>query len=98
DAGRERLSDVLAAQVEAVRQPVDLERDACRERELEDAVEVERVLRPAADVAALWMAEAAHVRAPQRLLDALRQFPPWHALAAVDARLHPFELGERRVR
>ena len=51
DAGRERLADVLAAQVEPVRQAVDLERDALLERDLERALEVERVLGPAADVA-----------------------------------------------
>ena len=40
------------------------------------------------------MAEAAHVRVAQRLLDALGHLPPRHPLAAVDARLHPVELGE----
>ena len=39
---------------------VDLERDVVLERDREDAVEVERVLGPAADVAALRVAEAAH--------------------------------------
>ena len=38
-------------QVEPVRQAVDLERDAVLERDLEDALEVERVLGAAADVA-----------------------------------------------
>ena len=42
---RERLADVLAAEVEPGGEAVDLERDAVLERDLEDALEVERVLR-----------------------------------------------------
>ena len=90
----QRVADVLAAQVEAVGQPVDLDRDALLERDLEHALEVEGVLRPAADEPAGRVAEAAHVRVAQRLLDALGHLAPRHALAAVDARLHPVELGE----
>ena len=40
------------------------------------------------------VAEAADVRVAQRLLDALGHLPPRHPLAAVDAGLHPVELGE----
>ena len=64
------------------------------ERDLEHAVEVERVLGTAIDVAARRVAEAANVRVSQRLLDALGHLPPWHPLAAVDARLDPVELRE----
>ena len=96
-AGAQRVADVLAAQVEPVGQAVDLERDALLERDLEHALEVERVLRPAVDEPARRMAEAAHVRVAQRLLDALRHLPPRHPLPAVHARLHPVELGEHVV-
>ena len=67
------------------------------ERDLEHALEVERVLRPAADDPARRMAEAAHVRVAQRLLDALGHLPPRHPLPAVHAGLHPVELGEHVV-
>ena len=52
DAGAQRVADVLAAQIEPEREAVDLERDPLLERDLEDPVEVERVLGPAVDVAA----------------------------------------------
>ena len=45
----QRVADVLAAQVEPVGQPVDLERDALLERDLVDALEVDRVLGAAVD-------------------------------------------------
>ena len=70
-AGAQRVADVLAAEVEAGGEAVDLERDAVLERDLEDALEVEGVLRAAADEPARRVAEAAHVRVAQRLLDAL---------------------------
>src|SRR2546421_12944921 len=40
------------------------------------------------------MAEAAHVRAAQRLLDAFGQLSPRHPLTAVDACLYPLEFCE----
>ncbi len=43
------------------------------------------------------MAEAAHGGVAQRLLDALGQLTPRHALPAVHARLHPVEFGEHLV-
>ena len=43
------------------------------------------------------MAEAADVRVAERLLDARGHLAPRHPLAAVDARLHPVELGEHVV-
>ena len=67
------------------------------ERDLEDALEVERVLGAAADEPARRVAEAAHVRVAQRLLDALGHLASRHPLAAVHARLHPVELGEHVV-
>src|SRR6202020_2094148 len=59
-AGTQRVADVLAAEVEPVGEPVDLQGHALLECDLEHLVEVERVLGPAVDVAPLWMAEAAH--------------------------------------
>ena len=44
--------DVVARQIEAVGQAVDLERDARLERDLDRALEIERVLRPVSDQAA----------------------------------------------
>jgi hypothetical protein len=44
------------------------------------------------------MAEATDVRVPHRLHRPLRQLANGHALASVDARLHPVELGEDIVR
>ena len=90
----QRVADVLAAEVEPGGEAVDLERDAVLERDLEHALEVERVLRPAVDEPARRVAEAAHVRVAQRLLDALGHLAPRHPLPAVHARLDPVELGE----
>jgi len=47
---------VLAAKVEAVGEAVDLECDTFLERDSEDPLQVEGVLRPPIDVAALWVA------------------------------------------
>ena len=85
---------MLAAQVEPGGQAVDLERDPVLERDLVHPLEVERVLRPAADEPARRMAEAAHVGVAQRLLDALGHLRARHPLAAVHAGLDPVELGE----
>jgi hypothetical protein len=43
-SGAQSVADVLAAEVEPGREAVDLERDILLERELEDTLEVERVL------------------------------------------------------
>src|ERR671919_3188339 len=85
---------MLPTEVEAVGEPVDLERDSFLERQLEHALQVERVLRPPVDVPALRMAEAADVRVSQRLLDTLRHLPPRHSLPPVHACLYPLELRE----
>ena len=84
DPGPHGVADVLGAQVEAEREPVDLQRDVVLERDLEDPVEVERVLGPAVDVAPLGMAEAADVRvggAPRARGRSSRgrgiRWPPW---------------------
>ena len=66
-AGFGRCAHVLVAEVQPVRQPVHLERDACLERDLEGALEVERVRRPVADQAAGRMAEAPDRRVAHRL-------------------------------
>ena len=46
-AGAQRFAHVLAAEVEAVREAVDLERDSFLEGDLEYALQVEGVLRAA---------------------------------------------------
>ena len=96
-AGAQRVANVLAAEVEPVGQAVDLERHAFLARDLVDPLEVERVLRPAVDDPALRVAEAAHVRVAQRLLDALGLLAPRQPLPAVHARLDPVELGQHVV-
>ena len=68
------------------------------ERDREHPLEVQRVLRPPADDPARRMAQAAHVRVAQRLLDARGHLPPRHPLPAVDAGLHPVELAPARRR
>ena len=90
----QRVADVLAAEVQAGREAVDLERDAALDRERVDAVQVQRVLRAAGDEPARRMAQAPHMRIAQRLLDPPGHRLPRHPLAAVDARLHPVELRE----
>ena len=83
-----------AAEVEARSRPVHLERDALLERDSVDVIEVEGVLRAAADQPARCVAEAAHVGIAQRRLHAPGHLLSRHALAAVHARLHPVELGQ----
>ena len=95
--GAQRVADVLAAQVEPGGQAVDLERDPLLERDRVDPLEVDGVLGPAADQPPRRMAEAAHVRVAQRLLDAPGHLRPRHPLPAVHARLDPVELGEHVV-
>ncbi len=95
--GGDRLGDVGPAEVEPRRQAVDLERDAALDGERVGAVEVERVLRPAADHPPGRVAEAADVGVVERGLDAGGHLRAWHPLAAVDARLHPVELRQHVV-
>src|SRR4051794_6532451 len=83
----QRFAYVLPAQVQPGGESVDLDRDAMFARDLEDALEVERVLRAAADDAAQGMAQAAHGGVAQRLLHAPRQLVAGHALPAVHAGL-----------
>ena len=85
---------VDVAQVEPVRQAVHLQRHSLLERDLDQAIDVELVLGPAVDVPALRVRETGDVRVAQRLLDPLRLVALRQALAAVDARLHPIQLGE----
>ncbi len=85
---------MLAVEVQAGGEPVDLERDVVLARDLDHALEVERVLRSAADDPAQRMAQAAHGGMAQRLLDAPRQLGARHPLAAVHAGLDPVEPGE----
>ena len=94
DARAQRVADVLAAKIESGGQAVDLQRDPVLERDGEHALEVERVLGPAGDEPARRMAEAAHVGIAQRRQDTLRHLGLRHPLSAVDARLHPVELGQ----
>src|SRR3954453_5758115 len=65
-AGGERVADMLAAQVEAVREAVDLERDPLLQRHLVDALQIEGVLGTPVDVAALRVAETADVGVAER--------------------------------
>ena len=88
---------MVAGQVEPGREAVDLERDAVRDRDLVDAVEVEGVLGTAADDAPLRVAEAAHRGMFQRRDHAAGQLLPRHPLPAVDAGLDPVELGQHIV-
>ena len=94
NAGSQRLADVLATQIEAWGEAVDLDRDSLLERDLEDPLEVDRVLGTAVDIAAGRVAEATHVRVEQRLLDTPRHLGRGHPLATVDAGLNPVELSE----
>ena len=95
--GGDRLGDVGPAEVEPRRQAVDLERDAALDGERVGAVEVERVLRPAADHPPGRVAEAADVGVVERRLDAGGHLRARHPLAAVDARLHPVQLRQHVV-
>ena len=70
---------------------------SCRERDLDRALQVERVLGPVADQPPGWMAETAHGRVTHRLDDARGQLLPGRALAGVQRELHPVELGEHVV-
>ena len=88
---------MLVAQVEPVGQAVHLERDAGLERDLDHALQVERVRRPVPDQPAGRMAEAAHRRMPHRLGHLARQRRALLALARVEAELHPVELGQHVV-
>jgi hypothetical protein len=83
---------VIAAKVEAVWEPVYLERDSFVERDVKHPLQVEGILRPPVADTALRMAEAAHVGVAQRLLDTLGHLRPRHALTGVHACLDPVEL------
>ncbi len=97
DAGGERLADMDAAQVEAVGQPVHLERDTGRERRLERALEVERVLGAMPDQAPRRMAETAGCWVLHRVDHAGGELPPWRPLSGVERELNPVELCEHVV-
>ena len=58
---------MLAAEIEPVGQPVYLQRDSGLECDLEDLIEIERVLRAVVDDPPLRVAETANVRVPHRL-------------------------------
>ena len=97
DAGLPREADVLVAQVEPGRQPVHLDRAALLGEPGEDGLEVDRVRRAVVDQPPGRVAEAADVGRVERGQHALRQLLARAALAAVDARLHPVELGQQVV-
>jgi hypothetical protein len=97
DAGLDAQPDVLALEVEAVGEPVDLERRSRLERDLDDALEVDRVRRPPSDEPPGRVAERAHGRVAQRLDDPRRQHLPLLALPGVDASRDPVELGKHVV-
>ena len=78
-------------------QPVHLDRAALLGEPGEDGLEVDRVRRPVVDQPPGRVAEAADVGRVQRGQHALGQLLARAALAGVDARLHPVELGQQVV-
>ena len=96
--GRERVAHVAGGEIEPVREPVHLDRHARLQRDLEDLLEIERVLRPVVEDPALRVRETARSRMAHRLEHALRERLPAPALARVEADLHPVELREHVVR
>src|SRR5438105_8282606 len=96
-AGFDGETHLLVPQVEPVRQPVRLERDALGERDLEHALQHQRVGRPVVDDPSLRVAEAAHGGMAHRLDDLLRQPVCVLSLSRVERELHPLELRERVV-
>src|SRR5215211_118385 len=89
---------MLSAEIKAIGKAIDFERDSLLQRNFEYALQVQRILRTAVDIAALRVAEATHVRITERLLNPLSHLPPRHPLSTMDARLYPLELGEDVVR
>ena len=88
---------MLVAQVEPGRQAVHLDRAALLGEPREDGLEVDRVRRAVVDQPPGRVAEAADVGRVERGEHALGQLLARRALAAVDARLHPVELGQQVV-
>ena len=88
---------VRSGEDEPVREAVHLDRHAGLERDLEDAVEVERVLRPVVEDPPLRVREARCCRMPHRLEHALGDRLPARTLPRVQADLQPVELGEHVV-
>ena len=86
-----------ADEVEPVRQAVHLQRDARLERDLEDPLQVERVLGPVVEDPPLRVREARRSRMAHRLDDPVGERRAAPALAGVEADLHPLELGEHVV-
>jgi hypothetical protein len=60
--GLDRQADVFVSEVETIGEAVDLERCSGLDRDLDRALEVERIFRAVADQAAGGMAERRHVR------------------------------------
>src|SRR2546421_9607672 len=89
DTRFERAANVHAAEVEAVWESVHLERHVLLNSHLEDSLQLEGVLGSAVDVAALGMAQAAHVGVAKRRLHPVGHLPLGHPLPAMDAGLHP---------
>src|SRR5262249_12287216 len=83
--------------VDPVRQAVDLDRLAVTLRGLDHGLDVDRVWRPATDVAARRVAYARDVRVLERARRAGGELVAHLPLAAVDRGLHPAEPGEHVV-
>src|SRR6478672_2652983 len=94
DAGFDREPDMRVSQVDAVGQAVDLDRLPVAVRRLEYGLDVDRVRRPPADVAAGRMAERRDVRVLERADRPGGQLLARLPLPTVDACLNPVELGQ----
>src|SRR5262249_42979897 len=88
---------VSARKVDPVRQAVDLDRLAVTLRGLDHGLDVDRVWRPATDVAARRVAYARDVRVLERADRASGELVARLPLAAVDRGLHPVEPDEHVV-
>jgi len=98
DARPQRIVHVLAAEVEAGGQAVHLHRDTLCPRDVEDPLQVQRVLGASVDEATRGMTETADGRVAQGLLHPLSHLRAAHSLPAVNARLDPVELSQDIVR
>ena len=98
DTGLDGEAHLFVPQVEPVREPVRLERDAGLERDLDRALQIERVRRPVIEDPPSRMAETADGGMAHRLRHARGQLRRGRALAGVERELHPLELGEDVVR
>ena len=84
-------------EVEPVREAVYFQGNAGLQRDLEDPLQIERVLRPVVEDPPLWVREARRGRMAHRLQDPVGERCAFPALARVKTDLHPLELREHVV-